>query len=101
MISAILCIARKELLERLASRRYLALGSVSALVLVLAFVSSAGDYRSRLENYESALGEGGETFAVVEPSPLGVLARGMGDQLARRFETAAATGIIRPGECPA
>lgn len=95
MIRAIVTIARKEVLERLVTRRYLILLAVTALTMILAFVSGARAYKMNLENHRESVAEGGGHFALHSPSPLSILALGVEDELGRRFEVDDALGLIR------
>lgn len=95
MASTIFTIARKEMLERLVSKRYLVLFAVTAFTMLLAFVSATADFKARLDNYTASVTEGGDYLALQEPSPLSILAQGNGDELSRRFEVDAQLGLIR------
>jgi len=87
-------IARKEMLERLVTRRYIVLLAVTSFTMLLAFVSASQTYRTHLENYTASMAEGGEHMALHMPSPLSILAYGVGDELGRRFNVDKGLGLI-------
>jgi ABC-type transport system involved in multi-copper enzyme maturation permease subunit len=93
-MSVILILAKKELLERFASRRYIALLLLTAFTLLLAFISGTADYQARLRDFTASAREGGRFYALHQPSPLSLLARGVDDELGRRFDVDPGLGLI-------
>jgi len=79
-------LAGKELQEAFQSRQVAVVAAVTALLLGLGLFLMIRDYQVRRENFDLIRPAAGEPVAVIRPTPLSVLARGLDDAMGRSFE---------------
>ncbi|HSG82469.1 MAG TPA: ABC transporter permease subunit, partial [Gemmatimonadota bacterium] len=79
-------IARREVLESIATGRSVLLFVISALLLGTGLYVMDRDFDVRRENFDLIRPQADQSVAVAPPNPLSVFARGLDDAMGRSFE---------------
>ena len=78
-------IINKEILENLTTYRFYILTGLLALLMVVSFVVSYGDYELRLENYNLNRPAAHSSSLMIPPSPISIFVKGLDEHMGRLY----------------
>ncbi len=79
-------IIRKEILSNLLSYKFSIITILSTILILVSIFVMYGDYCLALENHDILRVESGDRAEVIPPTPLGIFAKGLEDNLCRSWE---------------
>ncbi len=88
-------IIRKEILNNLSSYKFSIIIILSTILILVSIFVMYRDYCLALDNYEILQQESKETIAVIPPTPLGIFAKGLDDNLCRSYESVRVIFVTR------
>ena len=79
-------IIRKEILSNLLSYKFSIIVSLSTILILVSIFVMYGDYCLALDNHDILRAESGDSVKVIPPTPLGIFAKGLDENLSRPWE---------------
>jgi ABC-type transport system involved in multi-copper enzyme maturation permease subunit len=79
-------IIRKELLLNLLSYKFSIITILSTILILVSILVMYGDYLLAMDNYDILHSESGIGSGVIQPTPLGIFAKGLDENLCRPWE---------------
>lgn len=92
-------ILKKEILENLTTYRFYVLTGLLCLLMLISIIVSYGDYRLRLENYNTLQPQGSNhENIIIPPNPLSIIAKGLDANLGRLYKISALGIEVNPNQ---
>ncbi len=79
-------IIRKEILSNLLSYKFSIITILSTILILVSIFVMYGDYCLALENHDILRVESGDRVEIIPPTPLGIFAKGLDENLCRSWE---------------
>ena len=79
-------IIKKEILHNLTSYKFTIIIILSTVLILVSLFIMYRDYQQRVENYEILQPKSNEPIAIIPPTPLSIIARGLDENLTRSYE---------------
>jgi len=79
-------IIRKEILSNLLSYKFSIITILSTILILVSILVMYGDYLLALDNHDILRKESGDHSGIIPPTPLGIFAKGLDDNLCRSWE---------------